>query len=103
MFVINKQSLRIIISRSRYKCSVIIRREFSNSERKFSAWGSGAVEDTHEAVARFLPGAARPDHGDGVRECEDRFQDQGTHAVDYDDRILVYGCDSGDKLSRAMH
>jgi hypothetical protein len=97
MSVINKQSLRIIISRSRHKRRIIISREFGNSEGKFSAWGSGAIQDIHEAVAGFLPRNASPDYSDDIGECEDRFQDQGTHAVDYDDRVLVYSCDSGDK------
>jgi hypothetical protein len=97
MSVINKQSLRIIISRSRHKRGIIIRRQFGNSEGEFSAWGSGSIQDIHEAVTGFLPRNAGPDYGDDVGECEDRFQDQGTHTVDNDDSVLVYSCHSGDK------
>jgi hypothetical protein len=102
MSVINKQSLRKIISRSGYKRRIIIRREFSNREGKFSAWGSGSIQDIHEAVAGFLPRNAGPDYGDDVRECEDRFQDQGADTVDYDDRFRVYSSDSSDKCVATM-
>jgi hypothetical protein len=98
MSVINKQSLRKIISRSRHERGIIICREFGNSVGKFSAWGSGAIQDIYEAVAGFLARNTSPDYGDDVGECQDRFQDQGTHAVDYDDRVQVYSGDSGDKL-----
>jgi hypothetical protein len=102
MSVINKQSLRKIISRSRHERGIIICREFGNSIGKFSTWSSGAIQDIHEAVAGFLPRNAGPDHSDDVGECEYRFQDQGPNAVDYDDRFQVYSGDSGDKRVAAV-